>query len=512
MATAVLPEASPLGASSARFSDFLEQERRKDLLRFSTAGSVDDGKSTLIGRLLYDSRSVYDDQLESVTKASAGRNAGAIDFSLLTDGLRAEREQGITIDVAYRYFATPRRKFIIADTPGHEQYTRNMVTGASTAELAIVLVDARKGVLTQSRRHAFIAGLLGMEQLVVAVNKMDLVDYSQIVFEQIVADFRLILERFPQIQTYFVPVSALAGDHVVTRSTHMPWFHGPTLLEHLETVPVGMRVRHAAFRFPVQRVVRPNQEFRGYAGTIASGTIRPGDPIAILPSGRQTTVARIVTFDGDLPEAQAGQAVTLTLSEEIDLTRGDMLVSADNSPERSNSLEAMLVWFNEKPADLGKRYRLKHAVRQDWASLRAIHHRVNINTFENEYQPSLEMNSIGLVTLETARAISFDSYSQNRLTGSFILIDAATNATVAAGMLLGASAKTAVDPLAQVSWQIENGALVLRSADGFAAGAVSPLSAQALEDPEALDALRHLLRRLRVYPFNDPAAESDWEI
>ncbi|HEY3940523.1 MAG TPA: sulfate adenylyltransferase subunit CysN [Bryobacteraceae bacterium] len=507
MAAAALPLADDV---STGFDGFLERERAKDLLRFTTAGSVDDGKSTLIGRLLYDSRSVYDDQLESVTKASAGRNAGAIDFSLLTDGLRAEREQGITIDVAYRYFATPRRKFIIADTPGHEQYTRNMVTGASTAELAIVLVDARKGVLTQSRRHAYIAGLLGIERLVVAVNKMDLVGYAEPVFRQIETAFREILRPFPNIEPYFVPVSALAGDNIVTPSRHMPWFHGPSLLEHLETVSVGDRTRHAAFRFPVQRVVRPNQEFRGYAGTIASGNIRRGDPVTVLPSGRQTAIARIVTFDGDLEQADAGQSVTLTLEQEIDLSRGDMIVAPGELPFKAHAMSAMLVWLHEKPAEVGKRYRLKHAVRQDWATLRQVKHRVNINTFEHEPRQSLEMNAIGLVTIDTARALCFDSYAANRLTGSFILIDAATNATVAAGMIVGPAEESTVDPLAGVSWRVEGGALVLRSEQGFGSKAAGSSELLPLEDPEALDALRHLLRRLQIDPFE--ASESDWEI
>jgi len=337
---------------SESFEEFLQQEQSKDLLRFTTAGSVDDGKSTLIGRLLYDSRSVYDDQLESVTKASAGRNAGAIDFSLLTDGLRAEREQGITIDVAYRYFATPRRKFIIADTPGHEQYTRNMVTGASTAELAIVLVDARKGLLPQSRRHAYIASLLGLAHVVIAVNKMDLVGYDRATFARTEADFRRFLSRFQSIEPYFVPISALAGDNVVTRSGNMPWFHGPSLLEYLERVPTGRRAQNSSFRFPVQRVVRPNQEFRGYAGTLVSGRIAVGDAVVISPSGRRTAVASITTFDGDLQQAQAGEAVTLTLADEVDVVRGDTISTPDDLPLSSNSINATLVWLNGTPAQV----------------------------------------------------------------------------------------------------------------------------------------------------------------
>ncbi len=491
------------------FSEFLAREQSKDLLRFTTAGSVDDGKSTLIGRLLYDSRSVYDDQLESVTKASAGRNAGAIDFSLLTDGLRAEREQGITIDVAYRYFATPKRKFIIADTPGHEQYTRNMVTGASTAELAIILADARKGVLPQSRRHSYIAGLLGIERLVIAVNKMDLVEYSETVFRQIEKDFAPILAHFPNTKAYFVPVSALAGDNIVTRSANMPWFTGPSLLEHLESVPVGEHLRDLAFRFPVQRVVRPSHEFRGYAGTIAAGTVRVGDRITILPSGRETTIASIVTFDGNLQEASAGQSVTLTLSQEIDLSRGDLIASSVHPlPSKSHGVSATLVWLNEKPADLGKRYRIKHASRSDWATLRHFDYKLNINTLERETHPAIEMNAIAQVTLETARILCFDRYSDNRITGSFVLIDPATNATVAAGMINGAVETGALAPLAGISWQLKDGALILTSEQGFGSKESDPL---ALEDPETLEALRHVLRHLGLDPFGAPK-DPDFEI
>jgi sulfate adenylyltransferase large subunit len=421
------------------FTAFLEQEQAKDLLRFTTAGSVDDGKSTLIGRLLYDSRSVYEDQLESVTKASVGRNVGAIDFSLLTDGLRAEREQGITIDVAYRYFATPKRKFIIADTPGHEQYTRNMVTGASTAELAIVLVDARKGLLPQSRRHAYISSLLGLRHLVIAINKMDLVDYEQRVFDHIETDFRNFLSQFQSIEPYFVPISALAGDNVVSRSRKMPWFTGPSLLEHLETVPAGDREEKAAFRFPVQRVVRPNHLFRGYAGTVASGRVGTGDAVTVLPSGRTSRVTSISTFDGDLAEAHAGHSVTLTLQDEIDISRGDTLALSTDVPGSASSIEATIVWLNETAAQLNKRYRIKHTTAQHWADLKTINYRLNINTLDREQSERLEMNAIGSVTIEVARPIAFDPYTKNRITGSFILIDAASNATVAAGMITGAA-------------------------------------------------------------------------
>jgi sulfate adenylyltransferase large subunit len=486
------------------FEDFLEQEKSKDLLRFTTAGSVDDGKSTLIGRLLYDSRNVYEDQLESVTKASVGRNAGVIDFSLLTDGLRAEREQGITIDVAYRYFSTPRRKFIIADTPGHEQYTRNMVTGASTAELAIVLVDARKGLLQQSRRHAYIASLLGLEHVVIAVNKMDLVRYEHSVFTRIEAEFRDFISRFQSIQPYFIPISALKGDNVVTRSGKMPWFRGPSLLEHLERVSVGNRIQHAPFRFPVQRVVRPNAEFRGYSGTIISGHIAPGDPVVILPSGRRTKVDKIATFDGDLDHSSAGQSVTLTLTDEVDVIRGDMIASLDNSPQISNSIEATLVWLNEVPAELSKQYRLKHTTRQESANLKEIAYRINVNTLDREPAQTLEMNAIAVVTLETGRPLTFDSYSRNRSTGSFILIDPATNATVAAGMINNAASSDRAGADAapvQVRWHFENGSLLLSGVEKIGADSGPSL----IDDPEALEALERLLRRLQAGP--DPGTK-----
>ncbi|MBV9613682.1 MAG: GTP-binding protein, partial [Acidobacteriaceae bacterium] len=373
--------AIPVGGA---FEEFLAQEQSKDLLRFTTAGSVDDGKSTLIGRLLYDSRSVYDDQLESVAKASIGRNAGTIDFSLLTDGLRAEREQGITIDVAYRYFATPRRKFIIADTPGHEQYTRNMVTGASTAELAIVLVDARKGLLPQSRRHAYIASLLGLPHIVIAVNKMDLVAYDERVFREIETEFRNFLAQFGTLKPYFVPISALAGDNIVTRSTNMAWFEGPSLLEYLEDVPVGDRTLAAPFRMPVQRVVRPNQEFRGYAGSVASGRIAVGDKVVVLPSGRETTVSSIITWDGEHVHAHAGQSITITLADDLDVTRGDLIACVERSPAVATAFDATVVWLAETPAETGKRYRLKHNTLQQWADVKTIRQRININTLEGE--------------------------------------------------------------------------------------------------------------------------------
>lgn len=427
-------------AAAFQIEDFLAEEQAKDLLRFTTAGSVDDGKSTLIGRLLYDSQSVYEDQLKAVTKASVNRSAGAIDFSLLTDGLRAEREQGITIDVAYRYFATARRKFIIADTPGHEQYTRNMATGASTADLAVILIDARNGVLQQSRRHAYIASLLGIPNFVIAVNKMDAVGYAESVFRAIETEFRDFVSQLglhhSVSHTYFLPISALEGDNVVRRSWNMPWFDGPSLLEFLESVPVQHRTRAAAFRFPVQRVIRPDQDFRGFAGQVVSGTIRPGDGILALPSGRRSRVKSIETFDGQLEEAVSPMSVTLTLEDEIDISRGDMIASLQKSPEVARQFEASVVWLNEKPLDITRPYLLKHTAQTMPAEVKALKHRVNIKTLEHEPAETLEMNGIGVIRIETSRPIYFDPYTSNRATGSLILIDPETNATVGAGMIV----------------------------------------------------------------------------
>jgi sulfate adenylyltransferase subunit 1 len=432
---AALPET----ALQFNVETFLAQEQKKDLLRFSTAGSVDDGKSTLIGRLLYDSQNVYEDQIRSVTKASINRSAGPIDFSLLTDGLRAEREQGITIDVAYRYFSTARRKFIIADTPGHEQYTRNMATGASTAELAIILIDARKGVLPQSRRHAYIASLLGIQRFVIAVNKMDLVGYHEQVFRNIRAEFAEWMKTRPG-DLYYLPISALEGDNVVTRSRNMPWFDGPSLLHHLETVDLDRGARTEAFRFPIQRVLRPDQNFRGYAGQIASGAVRPGDTLYALPSGRTTRVKTISTFDGDLDVAHAPMSVTLTLDDELDLSRGDMLAPAGLLPHVARRFEARIVWMNATPLDRSRRYLLKHTAQLVSAEITALRFRIDVNTLTEERAETLEMNAIGLVELETSTPLFFDAYDRNRVTGSFILIDRDTNATVAAGMIVQAAA------------------------------------------------------------------------
>jgi sulfate adenylyltransferase subunit 1 len=425
-------------ASTFRIEQFLAEERAKDLLRFSTAGSVDDGKSTLIGRLLYDSQNVYEDQLKAVTKASVNRSAGPIDFSLLTDGLRAEREQGITIDVAYRYFATARRKFIIADTPGHEQYTRNMATGASTAELAIILIDARNGVLPQSRRHAYIASLLGIPNFAIAVNKMDLVGYDERVFQAIEAEFREFLAKLNAPHVYFLPISALEGDNVVRPGRNMPWFDGPCLLEFLETVPVHQRMRSTAFRFPVQRVIRPDQHFRGYAGQIVSGVVRPGDNILALPSGRRSQVKSIETFDGPLEQAVAPMSVTLTLEDELDISRGDMIASAQRVPEVARLFDANVVWLSEQPLDPERPYLLKHTTQLIPAEIKAVRHRVNVRTLDHEAADSLEMNAIGVLRIEASRPLYFDPYTQNRSSGCFVLIDATTNATVGAGMILAA--------------------------------------------------------------------------
>ena len=417
------------------FESFMERNLEKDLLRFTTAGSVDDGKSTLIGRLLHDSKSVFEDQLAAVKKSRINRSSGAVDFSLLTDGLRAEREQGITIDVAYRYFETPRRKFIIADTPGHEQYTRNMATGASTANLAVILIDSTKGVLAQTRRHTYIASLLGIPNVLVAINKMDLVNYNEEVFLKLQKDFDALAKQLAVAHVVTIPISALAGDNVVERGANMPWYRGPTFLEHLETVPIRMETPSDAVRFPVQYVIRPDASFRGFAGPVASGVIRPGDSVVSLPSEQNSRVKAIVTFDGDAPEAFPPMSVTLTLEDEIDLSRGDMLVSPAHPPRVSRHFDAMVVWFNAESAEPGKSYLLKHTSRTVRAKVLKIHYRVNVNTLVQEPSSSLQMNDIAYVEFETVSPLFFDPYTQNRITGSFILIDPISNATLGAGMI-----------------------------------------------------------------------------
>ncbi len=418
--------------------EFLANEQSKDLLRFSTAGSVDDGKSTLIGRLLYDSQNVYEDHVRAVTRVQGTNTAATIDFAQLTDGLRAEREQGITIDVAYRYFSTSRRKFIIADTPGHVQYTRNMATGASTADLAIILVDARKGILTQSRRHLYIASLLGIPRLVAAVNKMDLVDYSEAVFEQHQRNLQALAASLGDVEILCIPVSALEGDNVVTRSENTPWYSGPSLLEHLETVSIAERHSALSFRMPVQRVIRPDQQFRGFAGQISAGTVRPGDSVVSLPSGRTSKVKSISTFDGDLFEASAPLSITVTLEDELDISRGDVIAHAASAPQVAKDLRASLVWLHLDALKTGKTYLLKHTTQTIKARVRAIEHKVDIETLAQHSAENLEMNEIGVVLIEADRALILDPYKQNRSTGSFILIDPATHATVGAGMITGA--------------------------------------------------------------------------
>ena len=417
------------------FEDYLNREIGKQLLRFTTAGSVDDGKSTLIGRLLHDCKAVYEDQLASVKRSPVNRSGKEIDFSLLTDGLRAEREQGITIDVAYRYFSTPRRKFIIADTPGHEQYTRNMATGASTADLAIILLDATKGVLAQTRRHAYIASLLGIPNLVAAINKMDLVGYREEVFTRLRDDFIALADGLGLAFVECIPISALEGDNIVERSHNAPWYAGPTLLEHLESVPIEPAIQTKALRFPVQLVIRPDAGFRGFAGRVAGGSIRPGDAVIALPSGRRTRVESMVGFDGDVQVADAGKSIVLRLAEEIDLGRGDMLVSTGATPQVSARFAAMVVWLHPDALQLGRTYLVKHAGRYVKAHATKIQYRVEVNTLTEHHATSLGMNEIGLVEIDTVQPLFLDSYELNRTTGSLILIDPVTNATVGAAMV-----------------------------------------------------------------------------
>ncbi|MGN8000738.1 sulfate adenylyltransferase subunit CysN [Sphingomonas sp. 22176] len=419
-------------------SAYLELHQTKSLLRFLTCGSVDDGKSTLIGRLLYDSKQIFEDQLSALENDSkrVGTQGQAIDFALLVDGLAAEREQGITIDVAYRFFATEKRKFIVADTPGHEQYTRNMVTGASTADLAVILIDARKGVLTQTKRHSFLAHLLGIRHLVVAVNKMDLVDYDQAVFERIVDAYAEFAQSIGIQDFTPIPISGFQGDNVTTRSEAMPWFTGPVLLDHLESVEVDADIdRIKPFRMPVQWVNRPNLDFRGFAGMIASGTIRPGDPVRILPSGRTSTVARIVAMGGDRDIAVAGESVTLTLADEVDCSRGDVIATADAPPQAADQFKATLVWMD--PAELlpGRAYWLKLGTQTVSAVIRAPEYAIDVNTMARAPAKTLALNDIGVAEVVTDRAIVFEPYAESHDLGGFILIDKLTNATVGAGML-----------------------------------------------------------------------------
>ena len=412
-----------------------------DLLRFTTAGSVDDGKSTLIGRLLYDSKAIFDDQMEAMEKASSKRGTGEVDLSLLTDGLRAEREQGITIDVAYRYFATPRRKFIIADTPGHIQYTRNMVTGASTANLAIILVDARKGILEQTCRHSFIASLLGIPHVVFCINKMDLVDHDEAVFNRIQRELEDFSSKLEVRDIRYIPISALKGDNVVDRSTRMDWYQGPTLMYLLETLHIAGDLNHIDRRFPVQYVVRPmteeHHDFRGFAGRVQGGVFRKGDAVQVLPSGFQSTIKSIHLGERELDEAFAPQSVVMTLADEIDISRGDMLVSPNNVPHSSQDIDVMLCWFNERALQPGGKYGIKHTSRDARCMVKEVKYKMDINTLHKaEGDNTIRMNDIGRVQLRTTVPLHFDTYSRNRYTGSIILIDEGTNETVAAGMIV----------------------------------------------------------------------------
>ncbi len=417
-----------------------------ELVRIATTGSVDDGKSTLIGRLLYDTKQIFEDQLEAVEDASKRRGTDYVDLALLTDGLRAEREQGITIDVAYRYFATPRRKFILADTPGHIQYTRNMVTGSSTANIALILVDARNGVLEQTRRHSFLASLLGVPHLVLCVNKMDLVDWSQEQYESVVEDFRDFARRLDIHDLRFVPVSALEGDNIVDRSTNMDWYHGPTVLDLLEDIHIGSDHNMIDVRFPVQYVVRPHRrdfpDYRGYAGKVAGGLMKPGDEVMVLPSGFTSSIKSIDTFDGELTEAGPPTSVVLTLEDDIDVSRGDMICRPHNQPRSSQDIDAMICWMSDQSAlQPGRKYSIKHTTRWGRAMIKDLQYRLDINTLHRDSSASqLSLNEIGRVTLRTTTPFFFDSYRRNRETGSFVLVDEANNNTLAAGLITGEAA------------------------------------------------------------------------
>ncbi|MHC4887031.1 MAG: sulfate adenylyltransferase subunit CysN [Planctomycetota bacterium] len=414
----------------------LEQNQNADLLRFTTAGSVDDGKSTLIGRLLHDSKSIYDDQLAAIHNDSKRLNREVVDFALLTDGLKAEREQGITIDVAYRYFSTPKRRFIIADTPGHVQYTRNMVTGASTADLAVILIDARLGVLEQSRRHGFIASLLGIPHVIVAVNKMDLVDFDQAVYDRIVSEYDDFAARLNVGDLTYIPISALDGDNVVERSERTPWYRGVSFLEQLESVHIASDRNLIDLRFPVQYVNRPNLDFRGYCGTVSSGVIRKGDEVAVLPSGKSSRVKSLVDYDGELEYAFNGQSVTVCLEDEIDISRGDMLVHPRNLPNLERQVEAMLIWMDETPFSPGRTYLIKHTTKKVRAGFSELQYKINLDGLHRETADALQLNEIGRVMVDLYQPICCDPYQNNRSTGSFIVIDEQSNSTVGAGVII----------------------------------------------------------------------------
>ena len=418
--------------------EFLDKDEQKDLLRFLTAGSVDDGKSTLIGRLLFDSKKIYEDQLDALERDSKRMgNAGEhIDYALLLDGLKAEREQGITIDVAYRYFSTNNRKFIIADTPGHEQYTRNMITGGSTANSAIILVDARTGVITQTRRHTYLISLLGIKHVVLAVNKMDLVDFNEEVFNKIVSDYKDFVSTLNIPDITCIPLSALDGDNVVEKSERTPWYSGKCLLDYLETVPIDLDRNYNDFRYPIQYVLRPNLDFRGFCGKVASGVIRVGETVMALPSRKTSKVKSIVTYDGELQEAFPPQCVTITLEDEIDISRGEMLVKPNNLPIEDRNFEAMLVWMDEEPMDVNKQFYIKQTTNTTRARIDSIKYKVDVNTMEQSQVDKLSLNEIGRVVFTTGKELFFDPYHTNKQTGSFILIDPITNNTSAVGMII----------------------------------------------------------------------------
>ena len=427
--------------NNINIKEFLDADERKSLLRLLTAGSVDDGKSTLIGRLLFDSKKLYEDQLQALERDSkrvGNAGAGQIDYALLLDGLKAEREEGITIDVAYRYFSTNQRKFIIADTPGHEQYTRNMITGGSTANLAIILVDARTGVITQTRRHTFLVSLLGIKHIVLAVNKMDLVNFSEETFNEIRSEYLELTKHLGIEDVTCFPLSALEGDNVVERSERTPWYEGQSLLEFLETVPIDQDRNMTDFRYPVQYVLRPNLDFRGFCGKVASGVIHKGDEIVALPSMKRSHVKSIVTYEGELEEAFCPQCVTLTLEDEIDISRGEMLVKPDNLPHVGRNFETMLVWMDEEPMDRKKQFFLKHNTNTTRATLTQIMYKVDVNTMQHLEGTDFKLNEIGKVHITTAKTLFFDSYSKNKATGAFILIDPITNNTCAVGMICNA--------------------------------------------------------------------------
>lgn len=444
---------------------YLKQHENKQLLRFLTCGNVDDGKSTLIGRLLHDSKMIYEDQLEAVTRDSAksGTTGEQVDLALLVDGLQAEREQGITIDVAYRYFSTTKRKFIIADTPGHEQYTRNMATGASNCQLAVILIDARYGVQTQTRRHSFIASLLGIEHVVVAINKMDLVDFSETVFNNIRRDYSEFARELEIEDIHFVPMSALAGDNVVHPSKNMPWYGGSTLMELLENIEIDKDANFTDLRFPVQFVNRPNLNFRGYCGTLASGILKPGDEITVLPSGKESKVKALVTYDGELDQVVPGEAVTVTLQDELDISRGDMLVHRDHQPHVSSEFKAMVVWMNEHPLLPNKQYSIKVGVNDSAGSVQAIDFQIDVNTLEQSAASELKLNEIGLCQFALSKPVVFDAYKRNRSTGAFIIIDRLTNVTVGAGMIteaLTVRADAAISTTDISAFEVELNALI----------------------------------------------------